>query len=119
MAAVVSAIGLTLLVGRAGQLSIGHAFFVAVGAYGYCYLAGTGTDDLAGLGLPPIVAGVAAVLVAGLAGALFSPISGRLRGIYLGLASVRLVFLGQPLLNTATPLPGGVNRPDAQPICRF
>ena len=60
MAAVVSAIGLTLLVGRAGQLSIGHAFFVAVGAYGYCYLAGTGTDDLAGLGLPPIVAGVAA-----------------------------------------------------------
>jgi branched-chain amino acid transport system permease protein len=119
MAAVVSAIGLTLLVGRAGQLSIGHAFFVAVGAYGYCYLAGTGGDDLAGLGLPPVVAAVGAVLAAGLAGALFSPISGRLRGIYLGLASVGLVFLGQHILNNATPLTGGFNGRDAEPFTLF
>ena len=119
MAAVVSAIGLTLLVGRAGQLSIGHAFFVAVGAYGYCYLAGTGDDRLAGLGLPPVVAAVAAVLAAGLAGALFSPISGRLRGIYLGLASVGLVFLGQHILNNATPLTGGFNGRDAAPFTLF
>ena len=40
MAAIVAAIGLTLLVGLAGQLSLGHAFFVAVGAYGYTFLAG-------------------------------------------------------------------------------
>ena len=40
MAAAIGAIGLTLLVGVTGQLSLGHAFFVAVGAYGYCYLAG-------------------------------------------------------------------------------
>jgi branched-chain amino acid transport system permease protein len=119
MAAVVSAIGLTLLVGRAGQLSLGHAFFVAVGAYGYCYLAGTGADDLAGLGLPPVVAAIGAVLAAGLAGALFSPISGRLRGIYLGLASVGLVFLGQHILNNATPLTGGFNGRDAEPFRLF
>ena len=119
MAAVVSAIGLTLLVGRAGQLSIGHAFFVAVGAYGYCYLAGTGADGLAGLGLPPVLAAIGAVLAAGLAGALFSPISGRLRGIYLGLASVGLVFLGQHILNNATPLTGGFNGRDAEPFQLF
>jgi branched-chain amino acid transport system permease protein len=119
MAAVVSAIGLTLLVGRAGQLSIGHAFFVAVGAYGYCYLAGTGADGLAGLGLPPVLAAIGAVLAAGLAGALFSPISGRLRGIYLGLASVGLVFLGQHILNNAMPLTGGFNGRDAEPFRLF
>lgn len=119
MAAVVSAIGLTLLVGRAGQLSIGHAFFVAVGAYGYCYLAGTGADRLSGLGLPPLLAAVVAVLAAGLAGALFSPISGRLRGIYLGLATVGLVFLGQHILNNATPLTGGYNGRDAAPFSLF
>jgi len=120
MAAAVSAIGLTLLVGRAGQLSLGHAFFVAVGAYGYCYLAGTSTSaGTRGLGLPPMVALLGAVLAAGVAGALFSPISGRLRGIYLGLASVGLVFLGQHILTNATPLTGGYNGRDAVPLSLF
>ena len=107
MAATISAIGLTLLVGTAGQLSLGHAFFVAVGAYGYCFFAGDPADGLAGLNLPPVLAAVAAVLLAGVAGALFSPISGRLRGIYLGLASLGLVFLGQHVLFNATSLTGG------------
>jgi branched-chain amino acid transport system permease protein len=35
MAAMIAAIGLSLLVGIAGQLSLGHAFIVAIGAYGY------------------------------------------------------------------------------------
>jgi branched-chain amino acid transport system permease protein len=120
MAAAVSAIGLTLLVGRAGQLSLGHAFFVAVGAYGYCYLAGTSTvGGIRGLGLPPLLALLGAVVTAGVAGALFSPISGRLRGIYLGLASVGLVFLGQHILTNATPLTGGYNGRDAVPFSLF
>ena len=42
MAAIIAAIGLTILVGTAGQLSLAHAFFVAIGAYGYCFLAGAG-----------------------------------------------------------------------------
>ncbi len=40
MAAAIGAIGLTMLVGVTGQISLGHAFFVAVGAYGYAFLAG-------------------------------------------------------------------------------
>lgn len=120
MAAAVSAIGLTLLVGRAGQLSLGHAFFVAVGAYAYCYLAGAPTGaGTHGLGLPPALALLGAVASAGLAGALFSPISGRLRGIYLGLASLGLVFLGQHILTNATPLTGGYNGRDAAPLSVF
>ena len=53
MGAIVAAIGLTLLVGIAGQLSLAHAFFVAIGAYGYAFLAGqeaAGEDGPAGLG---------------------------------------------------------------------
>jgi branched-chain amino acid transport system permease protein len=121
MAAIIGAVGLTLLVGVAGQLSLGHAFFVAIGAYGYAYLAGepsTG-DGPAGLGLPPVVAAVGAVLAAGVAGALFSPISGRLRGIYLGLASLGLVFLGVHIMNNATPITGGYNGRDVQPLSLF
>ena len=119
MAAAIGAIGLTVLTGTAGQLSLAHAFFVAVGAYGYCYFAGgegTGLSAPSGLGLPPIVAMVLAVAVAGLCGALYSPISGRLRGIYLGIASIGLVFIGQHIMFNASGLTGGFNGRDAEPF---
>ena len=119
MAAVIGAVGLTLLVGVTGQLSLGHAFFVAVGAYGYAFLSGTGDSEVAGLGWPPVLAMVGAVVLAGLAGALFSPIAGRLRGIYLGLASLGLVFLGQHILHNATAVTGGFNGRDAAPFELF
>jgi branched-chain amino acid transport system permease protein len=124
MSAAIGAIGLTLLVGVTGQLSLAHAFFLAVGAYGYSYLAGgsenTGAiDQPAGLGLPPILALIGAVLLAGAAGALFSPIAGRLKGIYLGLASLGLVFIGQHILFNASGLTGGFNGRDAAPFKLF
>jgi branched-chain amino acid transport system permease protein len=112
-AAAVAALGLTLLLGQAGQLSLGHSFFVAVGAYGYTYLAGTnqtiGVSHQAGLGVPPLLAALGAVVLAGLAGVLFSPIAAHLRGIYLGVASLALVFGGQHVLYNAAPLTGGFN----------
>ena len=119
MAAAIGAIGLTILTGTTGQLSLAHAFFAAVGAYGYCYFAGEdalGTNAASGLGLPPLLAMVLAVALAGLAGALYSPISGRLRGIYLGIASIGLVFIGQHILFNATELTGGFNGRDANPF---
>ncbi len=111
-AATVGAIGLNLLTGTTGQLSLAHAFFLAVGAITYCYLSGEsgGTaTKISGLGLPPLLGMVLGVLMAGLAGLLFSPIAARLRGIYLGVASLGLVFVGQHILNTATPVTGGFN----------
>jgi branched-chain amino acid transport system permease protein len=108
MAASVGALGLNLLVGVAGQLSLAHSFFIAVGAYGYTCLASQ--PDAAGhigVGLPPLVAAVLAVALAGAAGLAFSPIASRLRGIYLGVASLGLVFLGQHVLFNAESLTGG------------
>ena len=125
MSAAIGAIGLTLLVGVTGQLSLAHAFFIAIGAYGYSYLAGTsGSAGGAltapqGLGWPPLLAAVGAVVLAGLAGALFSPIAGRLKGIYLGLASIGLVFVGQHILQNATSITGGFNGRDAPPFSLF
>ena len=119
MAAAVAAIGLTLLVGVTGQLSLAHAFFIAIGAYGYCYLAGStspGPTEPSGLGLPTWLAALGAVLLAGVVGALFSPIAGRLRGIYLGLASLGLVFIGQHILFNASGVTGGFNGRGAEPF---
>jgi len=109
MAAAVAALGLTLLLGQAGQLSLGHAFFLAVGAYGYTFLAGQSGRLGGGFALPPTLAAVLAVLLAGAAGLLFSPIAARLRGIYLGIATLGLVFLGQHILDNAPRITGGDN----------
>ncbi|WP_261717290.1 branched-chain amino acid ABC transporter permease [Streptomyces sp. FZ201] len=112
LATAVAAIGLTLLLGQAGMLSLGHAFFVALGAYGYTYFASEGSADRVGLGLPPALSAVLAVALAGAAGLLFSPVAARLRGIYLGIASLGLVFVGQHVLVNAESLTGGVNGRD-------
>ncbi|HVS44613.1 MAG TPA: branched-chain amino acid ABC transporter permease [Candidatus Dormibacteraeota bacterium] len=119
-AAMIGALGLTLLVGGAGQLSLAHSFYVAIGAYAYVYLSspvhGSGTTIAstiqAGAGLPTLLAIAGAALIAGLAGLLFSPISARLRGIYLGVASLGLVFVGQHIAFNAQPLSGGFNGRD-------
>jgi len=55
--------------GSTGQLSLAHAFFLAVGAYGYSYFSGTSTNIGGGIivhgaGLPPFLALVLAVLLA-------------------------------------------------------
>jgi len=111
MAAAIGAVGLSLLSGTAGQLSLGHAFFLAIGAYGYSYLA---SDP--GPGLPPALAACCAVLLAGAAGGLFSPVAGRVKGIYLGIATLALVFLGHHVLLTWDSVTGGFNGRSVPPL---
>ncbi|GAB2869848.1 branched-chain amino acid ABC transporter permease [Nocardioides pacificus] len=110
MATAVAAIGLNILTGTAGQLSLGHGFFVAVGAYAYAMTAGD--PGLAGggytaLGWPPLLSAVFAVLCAGAVGVAFSPVAGRVRGIYLAVASLGLVFVGIHVLTTMSAQTGG------------
>ncbi|MEV0959330.1 branched-chain amino acid ABC transporter permease [Streptomyces sp. NPDC049951] len=123
MAAAIGAIGLNLLTGSTGQLSMGHAFFLAVGAYGYCVLAGESSTEnghaLTGLGLPSWLAAVLAVLLAGAVGGLFSPIAGRLSGAYLGIATLALIFIGQHVLFNAGSLTGGFNGRPVPPLSLF
>ena len=105
----VGGIGLTLLVGQAGQLSLAHPFFLLVGAVTYAVLSGDAEDGLVGFALPPLVGLVGAVLVSGLFGLAFAPVAGRLRGIYLGVASLSLVFLGLWLGQSLEMLTGGTS----------
>ena len=106
-ASAIAALGLRFLVGVSGQLSLAHAFFVGVGAYGYVklgpHILGAPADSL---GLPAILAAVAAVALAGFCGLLFSPVAARLSGIYLGLASLALVSIGSAALAQVDSLGG-------------
>jgi len=110
MLGAVGAVGLTLLSGQAGQLSLAHAFFILAGGTSYTVLAGPSDDpDLVGFGLDPLLALVGAVAFTALLGLAFAPVSGRLRGIYLGVASLSLVFLGLYLGQEAETLTGGTS----------
>lgn len=107
MIGAVGAIGLTLLTGQAGQLSLAHAFFLFAGGTWYCVLAGDRDGDLIGLGLPPILAVVGAVAATAAMGLAFAPIAGRVRGIYLGVATLSLVYLGLYLGQSLPSITGG------------
>ncbi len=123
IALAVGAIGLNLLTGTTGLLSMGHPFFMAIGALGYVVLSSPPTASsegaLVGLGMPPVIGMIGGVLLAGICGLLFSPISARLRGIYLGVASLALVLIGVHILNTAVALSGGFNGRPAPPFELF
>ena len=116
MAAMVGAIGLTLLVGVAGQLSLGHAAFAAIGAYVFVWATSEATPTLAGAGLPAVVGLVLAVAIAALIGLLFSPVASRLRGIYLGLATLGLVFVVRHLLLNLDDWTGGFTGRSVEPF---
>ncbi len=117
MLGAVGAIGLTMLIGQAGQLSLAHAFFLLAGGTSYTVLSGpTGDERVLGLGLDPGLALLGAVAISTLLGLAFAPVAGRLRGIYLGVASLSLVFLGLYLGQAAESLTGGTStgRPPAK-----
>ena len=116
--AAVGAIGLNLVTGWAGQVSLGHAFFLGVGAFTAAVLNGDSDGRFLGFGLPMWVWLPAAGLVAAVAGLLVSPLAFRLRGLYLAFVTLGLVFIGEHILNEATPLTGGqgVGRAAAEPV---
>ena len=79
--AAIGAIGLNILVGFTGQISLGQGGFLAVGAFTSALLAGR-----AGLPLPIAVAG--AVVVTATAGAIVGLPALRLKGLYLAIATL-------------------------------
>lgn len=107
--AAVGAIGLNLLTGFTGQVSLGHAAFIGFGAYMTGYL---GTD--LGLPLPLWLAGAA--LVGALLGALVGPLALRLRGLYLVIITLGLVFIAEHVFLNWDALTGGpTGRPTTAP----
>jgi branched-chain amino acid transport system permease protein len=92
-------------------VSLGHAFFIGTGAYVTAYFAGK-------LGWPFLVCLVVAALVGGLIGAVIGPFALRLRGNYLAIITLGLVFLGQHLFENWTTVSGGLSGTpiDAPPV---
>ncbi|MFN4009409.1 MAG: branched-chain amino acid ABC transporter permease [Pannonibacter sp.] len=92
--------GLVILIGYAGQISLGHAGFCGIGAYA-CALAPVH------LGLPPVVAMLLGALISGgLAYLVGRPIL-RLKGHYLAVATLGFGILIFMVLSNESWLTGG------------
>ncbi len=110
MVAAIATLGLNVLSGYAGQISLGIAFFMGIGAYTAAWLGGSAPQfpgDPAGLGLSFLIWLPASGVVAALVGALIGPTALRLRGFYLGIVTLALVFIGQYLFINLRAITGG------------
>lgn len=109
MAAVyaIGGIGLNLLTGYAGQVSLGHAFFLGLGAYTASVLGGAPGRTTWGLQLDLAIALPAAAIVAGLVGLVVAPLATRVRGLYLAVLTLGILIVGEHLFKIMTPITGG------------
>jgi branched-chain amino acid transport system permease protein len=101
MVNVIAAIGLNLLVGNSGQISLCHSSFMAIGAYSAALLAGYAR-------LPFWVAIPCGTALAAGVGALLALPARRLGGIYLALATLGFMQIVQIALEEWSSVTGGV-----------
>lgn len=97
---IVAVTGLNILTGYCGQLSIGHAGFIAVGAYTSAILTNK-------FELPFLVGLISAGIVAGLVGMLFGIPSLRIKGFYLAISTIAAQFIIIWIINHWTNVTGG------------
>ena len=78
---IIAATGLNMITGYAGQLSFGHAGFIAVGAYASAIMTGKYNQ-------PFLVAMIAAGLIAGALGTLISLPLGKVKGYWMAIITI-------------------------------
>lgn len=96
----IAAIGLNLLTGYTGQVSLGHSIFLAVGAYSTAYF-GSVWDWPMWLWI------IAAPGLGWIVGAAIGPFALRLRGNYLVIVTLGLVFIGEHVFRNWKSVTGG------------
>jgi len=99
---IVAVTGLNLLTGYCGQLSIGHAGFIAVGAYTSAILNSR-------FGVPFPLALISAGVMSGLLGMVFGIPSLRVKGFYLAISTIAAQFIILWVIKHWTGMTGGFN----------
>jgi branched-chain amino acid transport system permease protein len=96
----IAILGLIILTGMNGQISLGHGAFMAIGGY-------TVAIAVSRAGWPPEVAMVLAALLCALFGAVVGIVALRLSGAYLALATFALAVSVAPILKRFKETTGG------------
>ena len=108
----IACVGLNLLIGYAGQISLGHAGFFALGAYGSGILAAR-YGWPAWLSMPASIAAVGALALA------VGRPTLRLRGHYLAMATLGLGVIVSIVLATEDRITGGPDGMAVPPLALF
>ena len=95
----IAGLGLMLLAGFTGQFSLGHAAFLGVGAYTQAVLAGAGW--------PFPLALACAAMLSGIVGIAVGVPALRVKGIYLGIATLAFGFIVEEVFARWEGLTGG------------
>jgi len=107
--AIIGTLGLNILVGNTGLISLGHAGFIAIGAY-------TSAICITRMNMPFLVSIPVAGLVAALAGLIVAIPSLRLKGLYIAITTFAFGFIVEHIIvrwETVTGGPDGVALPPA------
>jgi branched-chain amino acid transport system permease protein len=86
-----AAIGVNILIGYCGQISLGSGAFMAIGAY-MAYKFGTGLPEIGVPALPVLVSILLGGLCSAVVGVLFGIPSLRIKGLYLAVATLAAQF---------------------------
>lgn len=103
------ALSMNVLVGYAGEVSLGHAAFVGVGAFASGMV-------MESAGLPFVIAFVVAGATGAVAAVLLGSIALRVRGVYLALVTIAYLFFVQDtIFNSRAITGGGAGQPVPRP----
>ena len=108
----IAALGLNVLVGCSGQISLGHAAFFGVGAFSSAYLASNTV-------LPVIVCIPLAGLITAAVGMFFGVPAVRIKGLYLAIATFAAQFILEDLFLRMDWFTGGSSGAEAPLINLF
>src|SRR6478609_11594157 len=108
----IAALGLNILVGYTGQISLGHSAFFGFGAFMSAYL---GTKH----GVPPLISiPIAGVMTTAL-GMVFGIPAARLKGLYLAIATLAAQFILEDFFARADWFTGGSSGAPAEQASLF
>lgn len=108
----IAALGLNILVGYTGQISLGHAAFFGFGAFTSTYLNNE-------VGVPVFFAIPLAGLVTAIVGMLFGAPAARIRGLYLAIATFAAEIILEDFFGRAEWFTGGAAGALASPFSIF
>jgi len=98
---VIAAVGLDILTGICGQISLGHGAFMAVGAYTYGFLANMSVN--------PCLAFLASGMASSVTGFIVGLPALRIKGLYLAIITLGCVFITHDLIIFFGDYTGGHN----------
>jgi branched-chain amino acid transport system permease protein len=108
----IAALGLNILVGFTGQISIGHAAFFLFGAFTSAYISNNAP-------IPVFFAIPLAGLVTAMVGLIFGVPAARLKGLYLVIATLAAQYILQDFFSRADWFSGGSVPASAKPFSIF